>query len=98
MIDTVQKVGDLSRDGCRTHVEDHFSTTRMAEMYETVYRPVMTEKFDDADAGVRRSNYNAIGDEVRSLPRIQHPSPLAQMAGSGVDLGVVGAGRTVGSA
>ncbi len=50
MIDTVQKVGNLSRSGCRTHVENHFSATRMAEMYETVYRTVMTEKFDHVDA------------------------------------------------
>jgi glycosyltransferase involved in cell wall biosynthesis len=50
MIDSVQKVGDLSRDGCRTHVENHFSATRMAEMYEPYTRTVMAEKFDHVDA------------------------------------------------
>jgi glycosyltransferase involved in cell wall biosynthesis len=98
MIDAVQRAGDLSRDACRTHVENHFSAVRMAEMYETVYRTVLTEKFEDADAGVRRRDYGALGDGARGLTRIQHHAPLAQRAGSGMDLGVVGAGRMVGSA
>ena len=98
MIDAVQRAGDLSRAACRTHVENHFSAPRMAEMYETVYRTVMAEKFEHADAGVRRSNYGPMGDGARGLTRIQHLAPLAQSAGSGMDLGVVGAGGMVGSA
>jgi glycosyltransferase involved in cell wall biosynthesis len=97
MIDTVQKVEDLSRDDCRTHVENHFSATRMAEMYETVYRTVMTERVRPRGRGVRRSNYGAISAGARGLTWIQHPSPLAQSAGSGMDLGVVGAGRVDGT-
>jgi len=97
MIDAVQRAGDLSRDACRAHVEDHFSAPRMAEMYETIYRTVMTERFEDADAGVRRSRDGAISDGARGLSRIPHPSPLAQSAGFGMGVGVVGAGRMVGS-
>ncbi len=97
MIDAVQRTGDLSRDACRTHVENHFSALRMAEMYETAYRTVMAEKLDRAGRGVRRSNHGAVGDEARGPAGIQHHAPLAQSAGSGMGLGVVGAGRMGGS-
>jgi glycosyltransferase involved in cell wall biosynthesis len=98
MVDAVPRAGDLSREACRTHVENHFTVSRMAEMYETIYRTVMTEKFVDADAGVRRNTHSPRGDGARGLTRVPHPSPLGQSASSGIDLPSVRAGRMVGSA
>ncbi|HLW48298.1 MAG TPA: glycosyltransferase family 4 protein [bacterium] len=97
MIDAVQRTGDLSRNACRAHVENHFSAFRMAEMYETAYRTVMEQKFDYAGRGVRRSSRGAIVDEARDFPGIQRQAPLARRAGSGIGIRVVGAGRTGGS-
>jgi glycosyltransferase involved in cell wall biosynthesis len=97
MIDAVQRAGDLSRNACRAHVENHFSTLRMAEMYETAYRTVTEEKSDHATRAARRRNHRGLGAEARGFAGIQRHAPLAQSADSGIDMGVVGAGRTGGS-
>jgi glycosyltransferase involved in cell wall biosynthesis len=57
MIDAVQRTGDICRGDCRMHVESHFSTFRMAEMYEAAYRTVMKEKSNHVRRGVLRSNH-----------------------------------------
>jgi len=97
MIDAVQRTGDLSRNACRAHVENHFSALRMAEMYETAYRTVMDEKLDYAGRNARRRNRGALGAEVRDFAGVQRHAPLAQSASPGTDLVRVGAGRTGGS-
>jgi glycosyltransferase involved in cell wall biosynthesis len=97
MIDAVQRTGDLSRNACRAHVENHFSALRLAEMYETAYRTVIEEKLDHAGRDARRRNHRALGAEARGFAGIQRHAPLAQSAASGRGMGVVGAGRTGGS-
>ena len=97
-VEYIGEIDETHKDEFLGNAFAYLFPINMAEMYETVYRAVMTEKFEDADAGVRRSGYGALGDGARGLTRIQHPSPLAQSANSEMDLGVVGAGRMVGSA
>lgn len=41
----VDKLSSLSRQGCRDYVESRFSTPRMVDDYEAVYRQLVTERF-----------------------------------------------------
>ncbi|HET7263291.1 MAG TPA: glycosyltransferase family 4 protein [bacterium] len=86
MIDAVQRIDNLSRAACRTHVENHFSARRMAEMYETAYRTVVADKLGHAGRGARRSSHAAVGDVARGLAGIRHGAPLARRTDTVTDL------------
>jgi glycosyltransferase involved in cell wall biosynthesis len=44
-VDAVRRVGELDRRVCREHVVKNFSSRRMADGYEAVYRNLLAERF-----------------------------------------------------
>ena len=45
-VDAIQRLGEIDRSACRTHVEDNFSIKSMVDGYLDVYRKVMRSKFE----------------------------------------------------
>ncbi|PMB51785.1 glycosyl transferase [Fischerella thermalis CCMEE 5201] len=44
-VEAINRIGEIDRRACRTHVEQHFSVKSMVDGYEAVYQQILGEKF-----------------------------------------------------
>ncbi len=40
LVEAIKRIGEIDRAACRSHVEEHFTVTKMVEGYESVYKKV----------------------------------------------------------
>jgi glycosyltransferase involved in cell wall biosynthesis len=68
LIDTVPQIPELSRQGCRLHVETHFSARRMAEAHVAVYQQLIAERSATTGLLPVRPKARLSGHPAENLP------------------------------